>query len=106
MDEFDEPSDCPVPSIKDEPDPGIDPPTRIERDGNRILLYRAGEFDPFREILLLNPHPLNGVPQDLLINNRDPAPQAAPEGGLLTKALWLVSRTLGEMFFQSSHVRD
>ncbi len=105
MGDFNEPTDCPVPSVQDEPDPGIDPPIRIERDGNRILAYRAGEFDAFQEFLLLNPHPLNGAPQDVLINYTDPVPLASPEGGLPKQALQLFSRTLGEVLLESSHLR-
>ena len=76
----------------------------MERDGNRIRFYHPGEFTPYRELLLLNPHPLNGAPQDVLINNTEPVPKAFPKGGLTAQALWLLSRILGEPLLKSHHV--
>ena len=39
----------------------------FERQGNRILIYRHSPRQLFRELLLLNPHPVTGVPQDFVL---------------------------------------
>ena len=102
LSDLSDPTDCPVPATPDEPDSGIDPPIRIERDGNRLLFFRESEFDPFREILLLNPHPLNGSPQDFLIRNLELPAEASPPGSILGALQSLVVQGLDLMDFRSS----
>ncbi len=88
--DFGEPTDCPDPSRPDQPDPGIDEPLNFVRDGNRILVYRpARDLELLREILLLNPHPLDGRPQTILAI--DPSQQAPADSGSGTILRWIKS---------------
>jgi hypothetical protein len=59
---------CPDPSRPGEPDPATDQPVEFWRRGNQIFFYRPSEADEILgQILMLNPHPMTGTPQQFLL---------------------------------------